>query len=134
MFVASIVLALLTLDGADDPGALNGRVADRQGHPVAGAVVFQSGDGPRRTQTTTDEQGRFRLDGVARRPAFVFAQKAGFRFHGQIVGEAADPITMTLMRAEEKPEAMRTRPSPTPHEEELALARRAIDPYAEKVL
>lgn len=130
MFIASIVLAVLTQAEA----GLSGVVRDAQGHPVAGAVVFQSGDGPKRTRTTTDEQGRFRLDGVARRPAFVFAQKAGFRFHGQLVGEGADPVAMTLTRADEKPAPMRTRPPSLPHAEELVLARRTIEAYAEKVL
>ncbi len=105
------------------------------GNPVAGAVVFQSGDGPSRTHTRSDDEGRFRLDGVDDGPAFVFARKPGFRFHGQLVETAAGPVTLTLMQTGEKPAvAMRTRPSPLPHLEELALARRVIDAYADKVL
>ncbi len=39
--------------------SVNGRVVDRQGKPVAGIEVFQSGDGPERTTTVTDSAGRF---------------------------------------------------------------------------
>ena len=133
MFIASIVLVVLA-QAAPQKTELAGVVADTTGRPVAGAIVSQSGDGPSRTRTTTDDQGRFRLDGVVNRPAFLFAQKSGFRFHGQLVGEGAGPITMTLTRTEEKPAPMRTRPSPMPHREEIALARRAIGAYADKVL
>ena len=112
-----------------------GRVVDRVGNPVAGAVMFQSGDGPSRTRTHSDDKGRFRLDGVDDGPAFVFARKPGFRFHGQLVETAAGPVTLTMTRSEgETAVAMRTRPSPLPHREELALARRVIDAYADKVL
>lgn len=136
MFIVSIILAVLTRTAAGAPGAaeLSGTVVDAQGHPIAGVVVFQSGDGPRRTRTTTDDRGRFRLDGVAGRPAFLFARRAGFRFKGQLVGAGADPVKMTMTRTEEKPAPMRTRPPTLPHSEELALARRAIGAYADRVL
>jgi hypothetical protein len=111
-----------------------GRVLDQHGRAVAGAVVLQSGDGPKRTRATTDDHGRFRIDGVDDRPAFLFARKAGYRFHGQLVEEGSGPFTMVLTRTDEKVEAMRTRPSPLPHREELALARRVIGAYADKVL
>jgi hypothetical protein len=113
---------------------VRGRVLDQHGRPVAGAIVFQSGDGPKRTRATTDDQGRFRIDGVDDRPAFLFVRRAGYRFHGQLVEEGGGPFTMILARTDERAEAMRTRPSPMPHREELALARRVIGAYADKVL
>ena len=42
---------------------VRGWVFDRQGRPVAGAQVFQSGDGPERTKTETDAEGKFALGG-----------------------------------------------------------------------
>ena len=41
----------IALKGLDHLRTVAGRVVDRQGNPVAGAVVFQSGDGPSRTRT-----------------------------------------------------------------------------------
>ena len=61
---------------------LAGRVVDTKGNPVAGATVFQSGDAPARTETTSDAGGRFTLPGVAEASTFVFARAKGFRFAG----------------------------------------------------
>ncbi len=124
----------IPLPGASRLRAVAGRVLDQHGRPIAGAIVLQSGDGPKRTRATTDDRGRFRIDGVDDRPAFLFARRAGYRFHGQLVGEGAGPFTMILTRTDEKAEAMHTQPSPLPHREELALARRVIGAYADKVL
>ena len=55
------------------------------GKPVAGAEVFQSGDGPRRTRDSTDADGRFRVPGVPDAPAFLFVHKEGYRFTGRRV-------------------------------------------------
>jgi hypothetical protein len=124
----------IPLPGVNRLRIVAGRVLNQHGRPVAGAVVLQSGDGPRRTRATTDDQGRFRIDGVDDRPAFLFVQKAGYRFHGQLI-EGPGPFTMILARTDEPPDApMRTRPSPLPHREELALARWVIGAYADKVL
>jgi hypothetical protein len=123
------------LPGANRLRTVTGRVLDRRGRPVAGAVVLQSGDGPKRTRATTDDRGGFRIDGVDDRPAFLFVRKAGHRFHGQPIEEGPGPFTMILTRTDEPPDApMRTQPSPLPHREELALARRVIGAYADKVL
>ncbi len=124
------------LEGLTRLRAVEGRVVDRQGKPVAGALVLQSGDGPSRTRASTHDDGRFRLEGInSEGPAFVFARKRGFRFHGQRVDDAPGPITLTLTRTEETPpNVLRTRPSPLPHKEELALARRVLDAEADKVL
>ena len=53
---------------------ISGRVVDRQGKPVAGIEVFQSGDGPERTSTKTDADGRFTLGGFRQGPVFLFAR------------------------------------------------------------
>ena len=51
---------------------IRGRVVDRQGKPVAGIEVFQSGDGPERTSVTTDAGGRFTLGGFCHGPVCLF--------------------------------------------------------------
>ena len=50
-------------------GTVEGRVVDRRGQPVAGAVVRQSGDGPMPTEILTAADGRFQLPGVLEGPA-----------------------------------------------------------------
>lgn len=80
---------------------VRGLVVDRDGKPVAGAKVFQSGDGPNRTETTTDDAGRFRLNGVYAAPALVFASGEGFRFGGAVTKDAS--VEIRLARREEPP-------------------------------
>ena len=109
--------------------AVSGRVVDREGRPIRGAAVSQSGDGPIRIATTTDDDGRFRLAGIYEGAALVFAEKAGFRFGGAIVGPGPLPVTITLARDVEPPIArLATLPSPMARAEERALARELVEP------
>lgn len=106
-----------------------GRVVDRAGKPLAGAVVFQSGDGPKRSETTTGVDGTFRLPGVYSGPALVFAEKAGFRFGGAIVGPEAGNVEVRLARMEEPPiTRLKTLPPAMERVEERALGRKLIEP------
>ena len=77
-----------------------GRVVDADGRAVAGAEVFQSGDGPRRTSDTTDADGRFTIPGVLDAPAFVFVKKAGYRFAGRRIGAGDEPVTVVVSKVE----------------------------------
>jgi hypothetical protein len=108
---------------------VSGRVVDREGQGVAGAAVFQSGDASRPTATTADAGGRFRLPGVPDAEAFVFAEKAGFRFGGAVVGQARAAIEIRLARVDEPPPSI---PKPLPalltRDEERALGRELIAP------
>jgi hypothetical protein len=114
---------------------VTGRVADRQGQPVAGVRVFQSGDGPLRTETTTDRGGRFRLPGVMDEPAFEFATKAGYRLTFHTVGTESAPLELVISRQEDSPgRAYSTLTSALPLEQEKALARQLYLPYQERVL
>ncbi len=108
---------------------IHGRVVDRQGRPVAGAQIFQTGDGLQRTSTQTDTDGRFALGGFNPGPAFVLVRGDGFRFQGQLVKASADQVTIELTRSSERPaRKMRVLPDPIPIEESRALARRLVEP------
>lgn len=123
------------LDGPGRRRIVEGVVRDGGGQPVAGADVLQSGDGPRRTRTTTDAQGRFRLPGVNEGRAFVFASKDGYRFQGQPVDQTPGVVEVVLTRQDVPPSAAyRTLPPLLSHDEELGLARRLIDPYVDQAL
>ncbi len=104
-----------------------GRVVDSFGKPVVGAEVFQSGDGPKRTQGTTDADGRFRVPRVADAPAFLFVSKEGYRFLGQRIEAGNRPVDFAL-RSLAEPPATPLRPvaSPIPRDEERAIARDLI--------
>ena len=113
--------------------AFDGIVRDRAGKPVSGATVFQSGDGPMRTRTLTDSDGRFRLPGVIAGKAILFVQKDGFHFHGQPVDTQSGPADLVLTRVEEAPlTVLKTRTGVLPHAEEMSVARRLLAPYSRK--
>ena len=105
--------------------SIRGRVVDRQGKPVADAEVFQSGDGPSRTSTRSDAEGRFSLGGYARDHAFVFVTKDGFRFQGKDVDMSKkEDAEIVLTRTSEAPEnMMKVLPDELSREERLKLAR-----------
>jgi hypothetical protein len=110
--------------------SVSGRVVDRQGQPVAGIEVFQSGDGPARTATVTDLDGRFTLGGYAPRPGFVFAHGPGFRFTGRLIKPGQRDVALELTRFNERPAAeMRMLPDALSLDESRACANRLVEPY-----
>jgi hypothetical protein len=112
--------------------AIQGRVVDRQKRPVAGVRVFQSGDGPARTEATTEPDGRFVVDDVVDGPAFLFAEKSGHRFQGQLVGPGRHNVELSIRRADEPPEPLPPLPEAMPREEELEVACRAYRPLLDE--
>ncbi len=113
--------------------AVAGRVVDRQGKPVAGAEVSQSGDGPAKTTATTDADGRFRLGGYNGPRGFVFAEAEGFRFGGAIVKEGRAEVKLT--RLTETPErSLKRRTPPLPPKELREIARASLTPYLAEML
>ena len=108
---------------------IRGRVVDRQGKPLADVEVFQSGDGPERTATRTDGDGRFALGGFREGPVFLFARRAGFRYFGRLIKPGEEEIAVELIRIGERPAPeLRTLPEPIPQEELRALARHLLEP------
>jgi hypothetical protein len=107
---------------------IQGRVVDRQRRPMAGVRVFQSGDGPARTEATTGPDGRFVVAEVVDGPVFLFAEKSGYRFQGRLVGPGPHDTELSICRADEPPEPLPPRPEAVSREEELEVARRAYRP------
>ncbi len=108
---------------------IRGRVVERQGKPLSNVEVFQSGDGPERTATKTDSDGRFELRGFREGPVFVFARKEGFRYFGRLIKPSEESIAVDLIRVGERPAPeLRTLPPLIPDAESRALTRRLMEP------
>ena len=82
---------------------IDGRVVDRQGKPLAGIEVFQSGDGPERTATKIRQGRPVHARRLSQGPVFLFARGEGFRFFGRLVKPGENDITVELTRRSEKP-------------------------------
>jgi hypothetical protein len=100
--------------------AVAGRAVDSAGKPVAGAEVFQSGAGPRKT----DADGRFLVPGVPDASTLLFVAKAGYHFLGRRIDPDDWSVEFTLRRLDE-PAAAPLRPAAAPvsRDEERAIAR-----------
>ena len=106
-----------------------GRVVDRGGKGVAAVTVFLPTDSSARSETITDDAGRFRLDGVPGGPALVFAEKAGHRFGGAVVGPGDAAPEIRLARADEPPISIpKPAPPPLSRSEERRMAQELIVP------
>ncbi len=83
----------------------------------------------------TGADGRFTLSGVVARPTFLFVRKPGYRFGGLAIAPESHDVTLAIHKVDEPPRLVRkTLPPPLPHPEDVALARRLLDPYAELAL
>jgi hypothetical protein len=114
--------------------AIEGRIADRQGKPIAGAVVRVVGEGPQRPRATTDDLGHFRLVEIETGPAFLFAEAKGFRFLGRALDPSTDSADLVLVRDDEPAAPLATLPPALPAAEEMDLARKLIEPEVAAVL
>jgi hypothetical protein len=110
-----------------------GVVLDRQGKPVAGAKVAHSSD-RQRAEAATDAAGQFQLSTSLLRPAFLFVEKAGFRFHGQGCDKADRLRIVLTRRTEPATRKMTTLPPALPRARRQTLADRLMEPDFKKVL
>lgn len=108
---------------------VTGRVVDRHGRPVSDATVFHAGDAHKSERTTTDADGRFQLTGVPEGRAFLFVEKAEFRFTGKLIEPSQQDTELAVARSDEAVEPLKTLPPVLPRERELALARAVLDPW-----
>ena len=106
-------------------GYLAGRVVGSDGRPVVGAAVSNSGDGPAPVATSTDAQGRFRLEGMYPGIRYAFVRKDGYRFTGVKADDDADGLTITLLEQGTPPPAWRPGHGPT-SEQQRAFAKRIL--------
>jgi RNA polymerase sigma factor (sigma-70 family) len=106
-------------------GYLAGRVVGSDGRPIVGAAVFNRGDRPQPIATSTDPEGRFRLEGVFPGTRFAFARKDGYRFTGVKVPDDTEGLTITLLKSGEPPPAWRPGDGPS-YDQQRAFARRIL--------
>jgi RNA polymerase sigma factor (sigma-70 family) len=106
-------------------GHLAGRVIGSDGRPIPGAAVFNRGDGPEPVATSTDPQGRFRLEGLFPGTKYALVRKEGFRFTGYKAVEDADDLTITLLKTTEPPPAWTPGRSAT-YDEQRAFAKKVL--------
>ena len=78
-------------------GSVRGRVVDGDGKPVAGARVYNTIDAPEATNTATDAQGAFNLEGLWPGHAIVLAQKDEL-FGGALLTVGQTDATLTITR------------------------------------
>ena len=111
---------------------IKGRVVDRQGKGVSGALVFNNGDTRMRRETESGGDGGFSLSKVEGERTFLFARKEGFRFGWLEIRPNVDEVELRLTRREEEPErVLRTLAPPLACDEELALVREVFLPFVD---
>jgi protocatechuate 3,4-dioxygenase beta subunit len=103
-------------------GAVEGTVVDSAGKPLAGARVFNSGDGPEKMETRSDDAGKFSLNGFRKGPVFVFAEKEGFRFSGVRTNSGATDTVLKMLRTDEPATQHPAISQTSPNEEEKKAA------------
>ncbi|MGL6074810.1 MAG: carboxypeptidase regulatory-like domain-containing protein [Fimbriiglobus sp.] len=84
--------------------SVSGQVVGLDGKPVAGVTVQSCGETPKAARTTTDANGRYKLEDLPDGRAFVTANKEGYRHtYALIVGGEEDPVNLTLRKLDEAP-------------------------------
>ena len=86
-------------------GALAGRVVGSRGEPIAGAVVFNRGDGPEIVTTLTNSDGQFQLSSLMPGTKYTFVRNDGYRFTGVKADDDARALLITVRRNGEPPPA-----------------------------
>jgi RNA polymerase sigma factor (sigma-70 family) len=106
-------------------GYVAGRVVGADGRPISGAAVFNRGDSPEAIATSSDPEGRFRLEGLLPGTRFVFVRKEGYRFTGVKTDGNADGLAITLLKTTEPPPAWRPAAAAS-RDEQRAFARQLL--------
>lgn len=118
----------IVLQRLPDVRTIAGRVVDRAGRPAKRVRVFQTGDGPRRTETTTNEQGDFRLSGLYVGPAILLVEGPSFPLQGFVVN-GGESVELTARRADEAPRRQfASLPASLSRAERRELALQLIEP------
>ena len=104
------------------PRTITGRVLDLTGAPVAGVEVFQSGDGPTPTRSTTGPDGRFEVIGVSASPAFLFARSPEHRDTGRLLTASDRSVDLIVTRRDQPSPARLVANQRTDRPEDRAIA------------
>jgi Carboxypeptidase regulatory-like domain len=117
---------------------IRGLVINRRGQPIPNAVVVQSGDGPKRLETHSDQGGQFVLQGVPEGRAAVCFEASGFRYFGTVLQSPSEGARIELERVDESNPRTLKRDAQLPtqlsQEQRSAAARQLIDPIISAVL
>ncbi|HJT32320.1 MAG TPA: hypothetical protein VJ783_09780 [Pirellulales bacterium] len=106
-----------------------GRVVDQHGAPLGAVRIFQSGDGPRRTQALTDAAGHFELPGVYAGPAFLFVEGPNLPLQGLRIDNDGSPAELPVHVGDDRPvRRLETLPEPLTSAERRKTALRLIEP------
>lgn len=111
--------------------AIEGRVVDGKGQPMAEVTVFNSGDAHERMEAKTDSLGRFHLSGLPEGQICLFAEYPGYRFTGMLASIPSGPVEFVLSRCDEEVEPLQTLTPLLPASEAKKLGRRVVDSYLE---
>ncbi|HEX7447463.1 MAG TPA: carboxypeptidase-like regulatory domain-containing protein [Pirellulales bacterium] len=112
--------------------SVSGQVVAGSGQPVGGAVVSQSGDGPRRTRAICDADGRFRIEGIYESPAWLFVECEGHRLQAQPIANEVGDVRIVLREnaAAEPREALR---APADARAEETVIRGLLNDYRSRL-
>ncbi len=108
-------------------GFVEGHVIDSAGKAIAGVRVFNTGDAPKTVGTTSDSEGRFRLDGLRHGPVFEFAEQPGCRFTGMRTNSGDTDVKIKLLREDDPIPSSALGPAPDTLEEQRKLARYLLE-------
>jgi hypothetical protein len=103
-----------------------GKVVDSASNPLSGVEVFNAGDGPRASSTTSDAEGWFCLEGLRSGIVYVFARRAGYRFTGVQTQNDAGDVRIRLLRKDE-PVPARPKPDFPSFAAQQQIARAALE-------
>lgn len=111
-------------------GVVAGTVRDQSGQPLSGARVWARGASSQgsKSETVSDGQGRFRLEGLPKAPLFLFAQKEGQPLGGAWQSAPRSNLIVTMGRYNGS-----ARPARNQSEQDAA-ARRVTLRYLDKAI
>lgn len=113
--------------------AVVGNAVDRQGRAIAGATIFNAGDGHHRVEIKTGRGGKFFLAGVPEGAIFLFAEKPGDRFSGMRLPPDQSSVTFTLVSTDEAIEPLARLHRQDSPAEEIAIARKVLDVWLDEL-
>jgi hypothetical protein len=107
--------------------AIEGTVVDTSGKSIGGVRVFNSGDTPKLVQTSTNLYGQFELQGFHSGPAYIFAEKDGYRFTGLRTRSNVDDVVLKMHGSSEPVPQRQKVWSTTPSETEKYAAHKLLE-------